>query len=103
MKYYLNCNVCYCKKNNEWYDLFVSEKESNNLSELEELLDNFDTSTSTCTEFSSKGIIIKYSISIYEDLSDNELKLIKEKCFILDLQEYCNDFWKIANRLENYN
>lgn len=101
-KYALNCSIYYYTLKDGCHVLYSSETYSDDLDELECLIDEFSGTVHTDSEYDPSNPCIKFSAFIgYIDEKEN-LCIIKEKYKLLDLKDYYHDFWLIAEKLPNY-
>lgn len=99
-RYLLNCCVSFCGIDGLGTDLYASDKGSDNIDELEELF-NQVSGTFTISEYKPDFPCLKYSIVI-ADTANNDTVILKEKYYIIQLQEFHDDFWKLATTLKEY-
>ena len=100
IKYVLDCSIYCYTKTDGCIILFNSETASNNLSYLENLIDQFCGTEYPNKEFNPTEPCIKFSAMLsYNDELDN-FYIIKEIYTILDLRDYHKSFWNIADKLK---
>lgn len=99
-RYLLNCSVIFCGIDGLETDLYASDKDSDNIEELEELFNGL-SGTLTLGEFRPDIPCIKYSVVI-ADTANNDTVILKEKYHIIILQDFHHDFWKLSTTLKEY-
>lgn len=101
-KYILDCSVYFCDSLGRLVVLHSSDTYSNDLSKLNEMFDKFEGTFYTDDEYIPNKPCIKYSVIIgYNDEKEN-LHILKEKYYLLDLKDFKQDFWNISNKLKSY-
>ncbi|MDE7222105.1 MAG: hypothetical protein K2N40_02455 [Ureaplasma sp.] len=92
--YYLNCTIYNWSADNLRSPLYSSDIKSNDLEYLESLYNQVKANEITGKEFEPNLKCIKFSIAILVSKND-DVSVLKEKYFILELKKYFLEFWKL--------
>ncbi len=98
--YYLNCTIFDWSADNVRLPLYSSNIKSNDLEYLEGLYNQVKTKEVIGKEFEPNFKCIKFSIAILVSKND-DVSVLKEKYFILELKKYFPEFWKLFESLNN--
>ncbi len=95
--YYLNCTIFDWSADNVRLPLYSSDIKSYNLEFLESLYYQVQAPEVIGKEFEPHIECIKFSVAILVSKNDDMI-VLKEKYFILDLRNFFTDFWNLIKK-----
>ena len=98
--YYLNCTIFDWSADNMRLPLYSSEIKNTDLTYLENLYNQVNAPEVIGKEFEPHIECFKFSIAIFTSKNDDVI-ILKEKYFILDLKKHFPEFWKLFDIFNN--
>lgn len=98
-KYYLTCTVYFSNQEDGLTLLYSSEIYTNDINQVQKIYDSFNWTEVQDEEYISDVPRIKYAITIFATDKKDDLVFLKEKYFLLNLQDFNSEFWSVFNGL----